>query len=88
MNIPEQELSYQVYDYKKQMPAIEGTQTEEWKDHIFSYNTAIPAKKIRNGKTGFAPKIIRDEQFKPEIVFSSSNRVLYSNDRTTHGLLL
>ena len=25
LNIPEQELSYQVYDWKRQMPAIEGS---------------------------------------------------------------
>lgn len=30
LNIPERELSYQVYDWKRQMPAIEGVQTEQW----------------------------------------------------------
>ena len=70
LNIPEQELSYQVYDWKRQMPAIEGMQTKEINEYKWTYDIALPAKKIRNGKTGFEPRFIRDEEYNPEITFS------------------
>ena len=70
LNIPEQELSYQVYDWKRQMPAIEGMQTKEINKYTWTYDIALPAKKIRNGKTGFEPQFIRDEEYNPEITFS------------------
>lgn len=70
LNIPERELSYQVYDWKRQMPAIEGIQMEERKDYIWSNDIAIPARRISNERTGFEPRIIRDEQFEQKIAFS------------------
>lgn len=70
LNIPERELSYQVYDWKRQMPAIEGVQTEQWGEHTWTDGIAIPAKRIINGKTGFEPQMIMDEQYEPEIAFS------------------
>ena len=70
LNIPERELSYQVYDWKRQMPAIEGVQTEQWGEHTWTDGIAIPAKRIINEKTGFEPQMIMDEQYEPEIAFS------------------
>ena len=70
LNIPERELSYQVYDWKRQMPAIEGIQTEQWGEHTWTDSIAVPAKRIRNEKTGFEPQMIKDEYYEPEIVFS------------------
>lgn len=70
LNIPEQELSYQVFDWKIQMPAIESVQTEELNGQVWSYDIAIPAKRIRNEKTGFEPQMIKDEQYEQEVVFS------------------
>ena len=52
------------------MPAIEGVQTERWGDHTWTDSIAIPAKRIRNEKTGFEPQVIKDEQYEPEIAFS------------------
>ena len=46
-----------------------GGQTEEYNEHVCTYDIAVPAKKIRNGKTGFVPQVIKDESYKPEIVF-------------------
>lgn len=70
LNIPEQELFYQVFDWKRQMPAIEGIQTEERNDYIWSNDIAIPARRISNERTGFESQIIRDEQFEQKIAFS------------------
>lgn len=70
LNIPERELSYQVFEWKRKMPAIEGIQTEERKDHIWSNDIAIPARRISNERIGFEPRIIRDEQFEQKIAFS------------------
>ena len=60
LNIPASELSYQVYDWERQMPAMEGIKTEQWHEHTYTYDFAVPAKRIKNGKTGFKPLMIRD----------------------------
>ena len=52
------------------MPAIEGMQTKEINKYTWTYDIALPAKKIRNGKTGFEPQFIRDEEYNPESTFS------------------
>lgn len=70
LNIPEQELSYQVFEWKRQVPVIEGVQAEKWNNRILSYHIAIPAKRISNAKTGFELQMIRDKQFEQKIVFS------------------
>ena len=75
LNIPEKELSYQEFDWKRQMPAIEGLRTEkfgerEWTDHI-----AMPAVKMRNGKTGFKVETLIDEEYEQEVVFSYAVKI-------------
>ena len=70
LNIPERELSYQVFEWKRQMPVIEGIGAEERNDYIWSNDIGIPARRISNERTGFEPRIIRDEQFKQKIAFS------------------
>lgn len=70
LNIPERELSYQVYDWKRRMPAIEGVQTERRGNHTWTYSITAPAKRIGNEKTGFEPQMIRDEPYESEIAFS------------------
>lgn len=66
LDIPERELSYQVFDRKKQMPAIEG----KWNENGCSYGITDPVKKIRNAKTGFEPQMVREEAYHREVVFS------------------
>lgn len=70
LNIPERELSYQVFEWKRQMPVIEGIRVEERNDYIWLNDIAIPARRISNERTGFEPRIIRDEQFEQKIAFS------------------
>ena len=43
---------------------------KEINKYTWTYDIALPAKKIRNGKTGFEPQFIRDEEYNPEITFS------------------
>ena len=50
LNIPEQELSYQVYDWKRQMPAIEGMQTKEINKYTWTYDIAFRQRKSEMGK--------------------------------------
>lgn len=70
LNIPERELSYQIFDTNSNMPAIEGIETEEWNGKMLSYSFAFPAKKIRNGKTKFKPCVVKDEKIEQKVVFS------------------
>lgn len=51
------------------MPAIEGIQTEERNDYIWSNDIAISARRISNERTEFEPRIIRDEPCEQKITF-------------------
>ena len=70
LNIPEKELSYQVFDWKRQMPAIEGIRTEKIGEHEWIDNYVKPAVKIRNGKTNFKAEMIEDNMYEQEVVAS------------------
>ncbi len=70
LNIPEKELSYQVFNWKRQMPAIEGIRTEKIGEYEWSDSIALPAVKMRNGKTNFKAEILADDVYEQEVVFS------------------
>ncbi len=70
LNLPERELSYQVFKYKYQSPAIQGVVTEEWNGKLHSYESRYPAKWISSAKTNFKSTLIKDEYYEQEIVFS------------------
>lgn len=70
LNIPEQELSYQVFNWKRQMPALEGVKTEEFYGHEWTERIALPAVKMRNGKTNFKAEMLVDDLYEQEVVFS------------------
>ena len=70
LNIPTRELSYQVFDWKRQSPAIQGVGTEEIFGKLYDFDKRYPAKWISCGKTNFKPVLIKDEYYKEEIVFS------------------
>ncbi len=72
LNIPEQELSYQEFAWKKQMPSIEGLHTETWGGNICSYKTAVPAKRVKNAKTAFKSQLFKDDEFEQEVVCSQA----------------
>ncbi|MBQ7302442.1 MAG: hypothetical protein IJW89_02530 [Clostridia bacterium] len=70
LNLPNQELSYQVLKWKYQSPAIQGIETEEWNGNLHSYDTRYPAKWISSQKTNFKPILYKDEHYEQEVVFS------------------
>lgn len=70
LNIAQRELSYQVFRWRRQMPGMSGMQTEESYGQTWTEDIAVPIKKVRNGKTGFEERTIKDEPFESEIVFS------------------
>ncbi len=70
LNLLEKELSYQVFNYKKQMPTIQGIEFEEWYGKEYSYDISYPARIVKNEKTNFQPKLFKTEQYEQEVVFS------------------
>lgn len=70
LNIPEKELSYQVFNWKRQMPGMEGIKTQEWNGHTWTDDIAVPIKKVKSGKTGFEGQVIEDDFYEQEVVFS------------------
>ncbi len=74
IDLPKRELSYQVFSWKRNMPAIQGEKKdEEWerltgKEEIYSFTA--PAKLIRCGKNGFQTTLIPDESFVKNVEFS------------------
>ena len=70
LNIPAREISYQVFSWEHQAPAIQGIETEEWYGKTFSFNTAYPAKLISSNKTNFKPKLLKEENCTPKAIFS------------------
>lgn len=75
LNIPEQELSYQTYHWKRQMPAIEGEETVRIGDFQLKNRIEKPARSIRNAKLGFVSTTIVDEEYEPEVIDSYGIRL-------------
>ena len=79
LDLPNRELCYQVYSWKKNMPAIQGERKDEWwekitgKERIESFSS--PAKKIRNGKNGFQSMMIKDDYWEEQIEFNFGIRL-------------
>ena len=70
LDIKNQELSYQVFDYHRQMPSVQGVISEEWNGTNYSYNTSSPARVIKDSKNNFKGQLIKSEQYEKEVVFS------------------
>lgn len=70
LNLPERELSYQVFNWKHQYPAIQGMEVEERNGKLYSYDTLYPVKWISSEKTNFKPSLFKDEDYEQEVIFS------------------
>ena len=70
LNIPMKELAYEVSKPVRKMPAIQGTETVKIGNYEHTFNIAIPAVFMKNGKNNFKPVLIHDDQDDREIVFS------------------
>ncbi|MDO4787609.1 MAG: hypothetical protein Q4A19_00420 [Johnsonella sp.] len=70
LNVAQRELSYQVYEWKKQMPAILREESYEVNNKTIHYSKGYPAKKVRSGSNGFKPELLPDEQYIQSVAFS------------------
>ena len=70
LNLPMKELSYQVFRYKRQMPAISGHTITNDFGHEFAYDFTVPAKRIKHGKNNFEKQVIEDDTYVQEVEYS------------------
>ena len=70
LNIPGKELSYQVFNRKRRMPAITGLQTKRIGEYEWIDNISLPAVKMKNGKTGFKSEVLVDDEYEQEVIRS------------------
>jgi len=71
LNLVEKELSYQVYGWKRQMPAIQGKATVTWSNGVEeTFETISSGKVIRDNKTGFKPVLLPSELEEEDVIFS------------------
>lgn len=70
LNLVEKELSYQVFERKQQMPAIEGVGFIECGEKNYSYEFGLPARIISNEKTNFHSKLFKSELYEDTEIFS------------------
>lgn len=70
LNLPARELSFQSFKWKKQMPAIQGRETDEFWGRECTYDTSYPARVISSEHTDFKPKLFKTDQYEQEVVFS------------------
>ena len=70
LNIPERELSYQIFHWTYPPPAIQGVEIEERHGKTHSYEIGYPAKWISSDKTDFKQKLIKSEKSEQSVVFS------------------
>ena len=70
LDIVQGELSYQVYEWEKQMPAIVGAASYEICGKTVEYSISHPAKVIKNGVGNFEPRLLPDEQYVQKVAFS------------------
>ncbi len=70
LNIPEHELSYQEFRWKKRMPAITGIESEIIGDHTYYFDFVKPAMMVNNCKTNYKDILVADDLEEEEVVFS------------------
>ena len=75
LNLIERELTYQVFHWKHLMPAIQGYKTEVLAGHEFSWDVSYPARVIKNEKTGFKPKLLKCDNWEPEVIFAYGRKL-------------
>ncbi len=70
LNIPLKELSFQVFNRKRRMPAIEGFQQIKFGEYEQTEKIALPAVKMRNGKTGFKSEMLLNTEYEQDVRYS------------------
>lgn len=70
LNLVEKELAYQVFEEKRQMPVIQGIESEVWFGKEHTYDVSYPARIIRNSQTGFQDKLLKCDFCEENVVLS------------------
>lgn len=70
LNTVKKELSYQVFDWKRQMPAVQVLDSIEWDGKMEIFEKPMPARVVKSSKTGFKSQLIPVETNEQKIVFS------------------
>lgn len=70
LNTVEKNLSYQVFQWNRQMPAIQGTFSEEFLGIKIDGEIRKPAKVIRDANNGFNPQLFAAKSYEQKVVFS------------------
>ena len=74
LDLPNRELSYQLFSRKRNMPAIQGEVKDEFwskitgEEHIDSFSS--PARVTRNGKTDFKAMLLKEDAWEENVEFS------------------
>lgn len=70
LNLIQGELSYQVFDWKVELPAITGTAIDVINGISFESTIKKPAKVLKSSVTDFKSQIIADDKLSSKIIFS------------------
>lgn len=70
LDLVQKELSYQVFEWEKQMPAISGSESYEIDGDQYKIDINTPAKTIKSGKNKFKQSLLVDEQYNQKVAFS------------------
>lgn len=70
LDIPQGELSYQVYEWKKNAPSIIGIEVIEVCGEKKSIDFMIPGKIIKSQKNNFQPEIFKDNLYEQKVIFN------------------
>ena len=70
LDVVQKELSYQVFEWEKQMPAISGAESYEINGNQYEIEINIPAKTMKSGKNEFKQSVLSDEQYNQKVAFS------------------
>lgn len=84
LDLVNKELVYQVFEWSKEMPAIQFAGMFKCGDFEDEFNYGVPSRVIRNGKNNFKGQVLRSESWTQEIVFSYGKKL---SDKQVEELL-
>lgn len=84
LNIPEKELSYQVNKiiYKEGFTPV--IKINKFGDYTDIDTVHVPVKLVKNGKNDFAGKVLMEERYDEDVIFSYAEKL---DDKQMEGLL-
>ena len=70
LDLVQRELSYQVIEQIRNMPAISKTMNFECEGKIYEFDDGVPAVIMRNGKNDFQNNLLPSDYFDEKVIFS------------------